>query len=63
MKQTTMFPDEMRIARKLVGATYKMHLSFLRMRYSKSLAISLLQSNFKDWYFSIERHNNMIAED
>ncbi len=63
MKQTTIFCDEMRIARKLVGATYKMHLAVLCMTYEKPTAIWILKNRFKDWYFSIERHNNMIKEE
>lgn len=60
MKQLTMFENEIKIARKLLKADYALCLAVLKLTYSHSIAILILSSSFKAYYFSISRHNQMI---
>lgn len=60
MKQLKMFEDEVRVARKLVKADYKLCLLHLKRQYSHETAKMLLKYNFFGYYFSIARHNAMI---
>ncbi len=62
MKQTTMFYDEIKIARKLLKADYALCLAIMTIELgSKSRAILRLRWMYYDYYFSIKRHNDMIA--
>jgi len=62
MTQLRMFKEETKKGTNLLKSTYKLHLAVLKLTYSHTIALSILKDNFKDYYFSIDRHNKMIGE-
>ena len=61
MTQTRIFKNETKVATSLLKADYQLCLTVLKLTYSHSTAISILKDNFKDYFFSIDRHNKMIG--
>ena len=62
MKQERFFREEYNIAKKLLKADYQLCLTVMTMELgSKERAITRLRWLWKDYYFSIARHNKMIA--
>ena len=62
MKQERFFREEYNIAKRLLRADYQLCLAITTMELnSKPLAIWRLRTMWKDYYFSIKRHNDMIT--